>query len=69
MLGQMDIVLIGGAILLLFGPKKFPDLMRGIGQGMKEFKKTQTDLEEQVAKSVVSYDTTNKPEEKKTEGK
>ncbi len=64
MLGQMDVILIGGAILLLFGPKKFPDLMKGLGQGMKEFKKAQTDFEEQVTKSVTSYETTNKPEEK-----
>ncbi|TLU82104.1 MAG: twin-arginine translocase TatA/TatE family subunit [Chlorobium sp.] len=65
MLGQMDVILIGGAILLLFGPKKFPDLMKGLGQGMKEFKKAQTDFEEQVTKSVTSYETTNKPEENK----
>lgn len=38
-LGPMEIVLIVAVIALLFGGKKFPELMRGIGQGMKEFKK------------------------------
>jgi sec-independent protein translocase protein TatA len=38
-LGATEIVLILLVVVLLFGGKKIPDLMRGIGQGMKEFKK------------------------------
>ena len=38
-LGPMEIVLIIAVILLLFGGRKIPELMKGIGQGMKEFKK------------------------------
>jgi sec-independent protein translocase protein TatA len=38
-LGPMEIVLIVAVILLLFGGRKIPELMKGIGQGMKEFKK------------------------------
>ncbi len=38
MIGPTQIVLIVAAILLLFGGKKIPELMRGLGQGMKEFK-------------------------------
>ena len=34
----MDWVMIFGAILLLFGGKKIPELMKGLGQGIKEFK-------------------------------
>jgi sec-independent protein translocase protein TatA len=37
--GVWQIVLIVAVALLLFGGKKIPELMRGIGQGMKEFKK------------------------------
>ena len=37
-LGTMEIVLIVVALLLLFGGKKIPELMRGLGRGMKEFK-------------------------------
>jgi sec-independent protein translocase protein TatA len=38
MLGPGQITLIVVALLLLFGGKKIPELMRGLGQGMKEFK-------------------------------
>ncbi len=38
-LGPTEIILIVVVILLLFGGKKIPELMRGLGQGMKEFKK------------------------------
>ena len=37
--GPWQIVLIIIVVLLLFGGKKIPELMRGLGQGMKEFKK------------------------------
>ncbi len=37
-LGGLEIALIGFALLLLFGAKKIPDLARGIGKGIREFK-------------------------------
>ena len=37
-LGTGEIILILAALLLLFGGKKIPELMRGLGKGMKEFK-------------------------------
>jgi len=37
-LGMWEIILIVLALLLLFGGKKIPELMRGLGRGMKEFK-------------------------------
>jgi sec-independent protein translocase protein TatA len=37
-LGTPEILLILCALLLLFGGKKIPELMKGIGQGVKEFK-------------------------------
>jgi sec-independent protein translocase protein TatA len=36
--GTWEIVLIIAVVLLLFGGKKIPELMRGLGRGMKEFK-------------------------------
>lgn len=46
-LGPMEIILIIAALLLLFGGRKIPELMKGIGQGMKEFKKaSRTDDED-----------------------
>ena len=38
-LGPMEIILIVAVVVLLFGGRKIPELMKGIGQGMKEFKK------------------------------
>jgi sec-independent protein translocase protein TatA len=37
-IGPWQIVLVVVVLLLLFGGKKIPELMRGLGQGMKEFK-------------------------------
>jgi len=38
MIGAPQIILIIVVVLLLFGGKKIPELMRGLGKGMKEFK-------------------------------
>lgn len=40
-LGVTEIVLIVVVVLLLFGGKKIPELMRGLGRGIKEFKSAQ----------------------------
>jgi len=37
-LGAQEIIIIAIIILLLFGGRKIPELMRGLGRGMKEFK-------------------------------
>jgi sec-independent protein translocase protein TatA len=37
--GAMEIILIVLVVVLLFGGRKIPELMKGIGQGLKEFKK------------------------------
>lgn len=39
MVGPWQIILIVAIVLLLFGGKKIPELMRGIGKGAREFKK------------------------------
>lgn len=38
-IGATEIILILLVVVLLFGGRKIPELMKGIGQGMKEFKK------------------------------
>ncbi len=43
--GPASIILIVVAILLLFGGKKIPELMRGLGSGIKEFKDASKDDE------------------------
>jgi sec-independent protein translocase protein TatA len=44
--GGPEIILIVLAILLLFGGKKIPELMRGLGKGINEFKKGKNEINE-----------------------
>ena len=46
MIGWPQIVLIIVVVLILFGGKKLPQLMKGLGEGMKEFKNASKDLNE-----------------------
>ena len=45
-IGSTELLLIGGIALLLFGGKKLPEMMRGLGQGVREFKKGVYDTKE-----------------------
>lgn len=45
-LGPQEIILIVLALLLLFGGRKIPELMKGLGKGMKEFKKAKEEMDE-----------------------
>ena len=47
-LGTPEIILIAIVILVLFGAKKIPELMQGLGKGIKEFKKASTDIEKDI---------------------
>lgn len=48
--GPMEIILIVLVVVILFGGRKIPELMKGIGQGMKEFKKATKEDEEESEK-------------------
>ena len=55
MLGPMEIVLILLIVVLLFGGKKIPELMKGLGKGVKEFKTGMNeDVEEKDKKNTRS---------------
>ena len=45
-IGTTELFLIGGIALLLFGGKKLPEMMRGLGEGVREFKKGVNDAKE-----------------------
>ena len=47
-LGAGEIVIIALVILLLFGGKKIPDLMKGIGKGVKSFKDGLNEIEKDI---------------------
>ena len=47
MLGPWEIIIIILVIVLIFGGKKIPELMRGLGKGMKEFKNASKEIEKE----------------------
>lgn len=51
-IGFQEMVLIALVILLLFGAKKLPELARGIGKSMGEFKKAKEDFEEEIKRGT-----------------
>jgi sec-independent protein translocase protein TatA len=51
-LGGPELIFIGIALLLLFGAKKIPELMRGLGQGINEFKSATKEVKENIEKSI-----------------
>lgn len=44
-IGGTELLLLAGVVLLLFGGKKIPELMRGMGKGIKEFKNASTEVD------------------------
>ncbi len=44
-------MLLMGAVLLLFGPKKLPELARGLGKGIREFKKASSEVTDELERT------------------
>jgi sec-independent protein translocase protein TatA len=59
MLGGWEIVLILAVVLLLFGAKKLPELAKGLGSGIKEFKKATREVTDEIQNAA--EDTTPPP--------
>ncbi len=55
-LGGQELLVIGMIILVLFGGKKIPELMRGLGQGIKEFNKAKSSIETEVKDGMKELD-------------
>ena len=47
-LGGNEIIIILVVVLLLFGGRKIPELMRGLGKGVKEFKNATKDIKDEI---------------------
>lgn len=60
-LGTGEIIIIALVVVLLFGGKKIPELMHGVGKGVRSFKKGMSDIEEQINAPIEE----EKKEEKK----
>ena len=52
MIGTWEIVAIVAVIVLLFGGKKIPELMKGIGKGVKSFKQGMNEAEQEIKASA-----------------
>ena len=55
-LGMPEIFLILTVVLILFGAKKLPELAKGMGQGIKEFKKATRDVQEDLGRAMDDKD-------------
>lgn len=58
-LGTSEVLIIAFIVLLLFGGRKIPELMRGIGKGVRNFRQGMNDISDEINAPV--------PEEKKTD--
>ncbi len=61
MLGSTEILVIAVVVLILFGAKKVPELMKGVGTGIKEFKKASRDVQDELERAVHEPPVTNPP--------
>jgi sec-independent protein translocase protein TatA len=51
-MGGGELILVLGAVLILFGAKKIPEFAKGLGQGMKEFKKASREVQEELENAM-----------------
>jgi sec-independent protein translocase protein TatA len=51
-LGTGELILIALVVLLLFGGKKIPELMRGMGRGIREFNQAKDGMREEIRKGM-----------------
>lgn len=56
-LGTSEIIIIALIVLLLFGGKKIPELMRGLGKGINQFKKGMNEIEQEINAEPEKNDT------------
>ena len=52
MLGTNEIIIILIIVLLLFGGRKIPELMRGLGKGVREFNDAKTNVKKEIEDNV-----------------
>lgn len=62
-LGGPEVIIILFAILLLFGGRKIPELMRGMGKGIKEFNNARATIETELKEGMKEVEEKSKKEE------
>ncbi len=66
-IGTSELLLIGALVLLLFGGKKLPEMMRGLGQGVKAFKDGMNEAGEKGYEETQRQETSVEEEKQGTE--
>ncbi len=66
-LGTPEVIIIIVVVLLLFGGKKIPELMRGLGQGVREFNSAKASIKTELEEGMRQKPTPVQPTEKKEE--
>ena len=51
-IGTSEILLVLGVVILFFGAKRIPELARGLGKGIREFKDATNDVKKEIDKEV-----------------
>jgi sec-independent protein translocase protein TatA len=64
-LGAQELLLILLVVLLLFGAKRIPEIARGLGKGMSEFKKAMHETQNELTKTEPTSETKKPAEDKK----
>ncbi len=59
-LGGPEVILVLVVVLLLFGAKRIPDLARGLGKGIREFKDASTEIKKEIDRESNSIEKTMK---------
>ena len=61
-IGAPELIILALVVLLLFGGKKIPELMGGLGKGVRSFKKGMNEIEEEINKEVEKKEVEKKEE-------
>ena len=64
-LGAPEIILIMIVMFFFFGANKIPELMKGLGTGLREFKKAARDIQDDIEKDVKQIETKKSDEDVK----
>jgi sec-independent protein translocase protein TatA len=67
--GGAEIIIIFFVILLLFGGRKIPELMRGLGKGIREFNSARASIESEIKEGMKEEDKKKKEIEEKKEAR
>ena len=59
-IGPWEVVIVLVVVLIIFGGKKIPELARGLGQGLREFKKATHEIKDEVENATKDSDTVKK---------